>query len=682
MTIDPRPLVPAHIESNPLLGTWLAAGDGTVEVSVGKVELGQGILTALQQVAADALALPLDLVHIRSARTGGPDQGLTAGSLSVLQSTPALRHLGAVVRQLAEAPGNTSQDETAAYLDRIAGLDSSLDLTAFTPQVGPAPNRAVGADAPRVDLPEKVLGRPRFLADLRPEGLLHGRVLRPPSPAASLVGLPESWSSPGVVLVRDGSFVGVVGDREDDVDRALASLTGVAVWDERDTLPDEHDLPAWLRTTASEPTELMTEGDVEATRSASYSKPYLAHASIAPSCAMARWTSDDSLRVWSHSQGIHSLRDAIAAALSIDRSGVRVDHVENAGCYGHNAADDAAFDAVLLARAVPGRPVLLRWTRSDELAWGPLSPAMTATVSARLVGGLVTGWSYDVWSQGHTARPGYAGQPGLLASAHVGGGVALPPSDDPPAAAGHGSLRNAVPIYELGTRRITGHRVTDASLRTSAMRSLGAYLNVFAIESFMDELAADAGLDPVDFRLAHLTDARARAVLKLAARESGWGDPLPESTGRGIGFARYKEKGAWCAVVAEVAVETEVRVRRLTVAADIGLVVNPDGARNQLAGGAVQSTSWTTLERVRFDRRRITSSDWESYPILRFPAAPRVDVHLIDTDQPPVGAGEAAQGPTAAAIANAVQAALGIRVRDLPLTAQAIVRAIEAEENP
>src|SRR3954447_16034770 len=305
---------------------------------------------------------------------------------------------------------------------------------------------------------------------------------------------------------------------------------------------------------------------------------------------------------------------------------------------------------------------------------------MTATVSARLVEGRIAGWAYDVWSQGHTSRPGYAGQPGLLATAHRDGGAPLPPAADPPAAAGFGSLRNATPPYDVGARRITGHRVTAAPLRTSAMRALGAFFNVFAIESFMDELAADAGLDPVDFRLAHLTDPRGRGVIELAAREAGRGEGLPGSVRRGLGFSRYKDKGAWCAAVAEVEAESEVRVRRITVAADLGLVINPDGARNQLSGGAMQSTSWTTIERVRFDRRRVTSADWESYPILRFPAAPRVDVHLVASGQPPLGAGEAAQGPTAAAIANAVHAALGVRIRDLPLTSEAIIRTIESKE--
>jgi CO/xanthine dehydrogenase Mo-binding subunit len=669
-------VLPPHVGTNPRLGSWVTVSDGVVEVHVGKVEFGQGILTALHQIAADALGLPMSLVRIRTARTDGPDQGVTAGSLSVFQSTPALRHIGAVVRGLAE-----SADDLTSYVDRIAALDPDTDLTTVDADVYSGATVAVGTDAPRVDIPDKVLGRPRFLTDLRPVGLLHGRVLRPPSPAATFVDLAVDWSSPGARLVHDGSFLGVVGEREDDVDRALASLAEAVTWRERDTLPDENDLTAYLRSAPSEPTTVLDEGPPAPTLTGSYSKPYQAHASIAPSCGMALWSADSSrLRVWSHSQGIHRLRDAIAGAVGLSPLSVSVDHVENAGCYGHNAADDAAFDAVLLARTVPGRPVLLRWTRPDELAWGPLAPAMTATVSARLVGGRIEGWSYDVWSQGHTSRPGYVGHPGLLATAHVSGGSPLPPAGDPPAAAGHGTLRNATPIYDVGPRRITGHRVSEAPLRTSAMRSLGAYFNVFVIESFMDELAAHAGLDPVDLRLSLLSDPRACAVVQLAADESGWSDPLPESTGRGIGFARYKDKGAFCAVVAEVELETALRVRRLTVAADLGLVVNPDGARNQLSGGAVQSTSWTTLERVRFDRRRVTSTDWESYPILRFPDAPSVTVSLVDSDSPPVGAGEAAQGPTAAALANAVHAALGVRVRDLPLNAESVISAIENEE--
>lgn len=664
--------LPPHVVANPRLGTWITVADGLVEVHVGKVELGQGIVTALAQIAADALGLPLSGIRMAPAHTThGPDEGLTAGSLSVLQAGPALRHVGAVVRAFADP-------STEGYVGRIAALDPDTDLLT-APVASPLTPSAVGSSTPRLDLPDKVFGRPRYLADLRPEGLLHGRVLRPPSLGARLSALDPDWKAPGVRLVRDGSFVGVVGEREVDVDRALEQLARDCAWAESDTLPDEVSLSEWLRAGPHEEIPVLDESPAAGAVTASYSKPLLVHGSIAPSVGLALWDSVG-VRVWSHSQGIHPLRLSIAAALALDPAAVEVEHVENAGCYGHNAADDAAFDAVLLARAVPGRPVLVRWTRTDELTWGPLSAAMTATVSAGLEDGRITGWSYDVWSLGHSARPGYRGTPGLLAGAHLAAPVPLPQPTDPPLAAGGGTTRNAVPIYDVGPRRVAGHRRVDSPFRTSAMRALGAYLNVFAIESFMDELALAARADPVEFRLAHLTDPRAAHVVAEAARLSGWSEPLTGDVGRGLGFARYKDKGAYCAVVAEVEVTSDVRVRRLTVVADIGLVVNPDGARNQLEGGATQSVSWTTRERVRFDRRRITTTDWELYPILSFREAPRVDVHLVASDAPSVGAGEAAQGPTAAAIANAVHHSLGVRVRDLPLDADSIVRAIAATE--
>jgi len=666
--------LPAHIVANPRLGTWLTVSGARVEVHVGKVELGQGIMTALAQISADSVGLPLDSIRMVPAHTGGPDQGLTAGSLSVLQAGPALRHLGGVVRTLTSGP----LDSPEAYVERIGTLDPDTDLTTVPP-AAPAEDREVGRSAPRLDLPDKVLGRPRYLADLRPEGLLHGRVLRPPSLGARLVQLAADWKATGVELVRDGSFVGVVGEREADVDRAIEQLERDCGWEEHDLLPDEDDLPAWLRAGPHEEIVVCDEEAPRGTHSASYSKPFLVHASIAPSCGMARWDGDR-LQVWSHSQGIHGLRAAIAQALDLEPASVRVEHVENAGCYGHNAADDAAFDAVLLARSTPGRPVLARWSRRDELTWGPLSSAMTATVSAGLADGRITGWSYDVWSQGHTSRPGFRGAPGLLAGAHLAEPVELPAPSDPPPAAGGGTTRNATPIYTVGPRRVVGHRLSETPFRSSAMRALGAYLNVFAIESFMDELAVAAGADPVRFRLDHLDDPRAARVVETAARVAGWQQPLPDDTGRGLGFARYKGTGAWCAVVAEVEAASDVRVRALTVVADLGTVVNPDGARSQLEGGAIQATSWTVRERVRFDRRRITSDDWEQYPILRFTETPRVEVHLVDSDEPSVGAGEAAQGPTAAAIANAVHDALGVRVRDLPLDGAAVIRAIEAQK--
>jgi CO/xanthine dehydrogenase Mo-binding subunit len=682
MSTFPATDLPPHVITNPRLGSWVTVAGGlhgdVVEVRVGKAELGQGIATALAQLAADALDLPVERIRVVAPHTGlGPNQGLTAGSLSVLQSGPALAHVGGVVRALA---GPTSPVED--YVARVADLDPDVDLTAVEP-LAPVAAAAVGRSEPRLDLPDKVLGRPRFLADLRPEGLLHGRVLRPPSVGAVLRDVPADWKAPGATLVRDGSFLGVVAEREADVDRALERLSHDVTWDERDLLPDADDLPGWLRSGSHEEVPVLDEdgapGAGASVTEASYSRPFLAHASIAPSAGLAVW-GDEGVHVHSHSQGIHGLRAAIAATLDLDPATVVVEHVENAGSYGHNAADDAAFDAVLLARAVPGRPVLLRWTRPDELTWGPLSSAMTATVRASLDGGRIAGWTYDVWSQGHTARPGYAGNPGLLAGAYLAAPVPLPPPTDPPLTGGGGTTRNAVPAYDVGPRRVTGHRKTDSPLRTSAMRSLGAHLNVFAIESFMDELAAAAGADPVTFRLDHLTDPRAQHVVAEAARLSGWGEELPEDTGRGLAYARYKDRGAHCAIVADVEVTSEVVVTRLLVVADVGRVVNPDGARNQLEGGATQATSWTLKERMPFDRRRLLGTDWEAYPVLRFSEAPEVSVHLVDSDAPSTGAGEAAQGPTSAAIANAVHSALGVRVRDLPLDSAAIVRAIEQSD--
>jgi nicotinate dehydrogenase subunit B len=668
--------LPKDVAANPRLSQWVTVfPDGVIGVRVGKVELGQGILTALAQVAAEELDVPMSRVRMLPAHTAaGPDEGLTAGSMSVIEAAPAVRLVCANVRDLYTRAGDPDYRRTDVDLD--------VDADPSVSPKDPAGYRLVGTSAARVDLPDKIAGRPRFIADLRLPDQLFGRVVRPPSPGARLQSVDETAAGDAVRVVRDGSFLGVVGDDEAAVETAVANLRRAATWSEADTLPDERDLTGFLRNAPVDSRTVLDDGTPPPasalTLGARYSRPFLAHASIATGCGVARWEPDGTVSVWSSSQGVHRLRDAIAQALALAPESVVVEHVENAGCYGHNAADDAAFDAVLLARAVPGRPVQARWSRRDELTWGPFGSAMAAEVSARLdeTGGIAS-WTYDVWSQGHTSRPGYAGVPGLLAGAHLAQPLQTPPAADPPDTAGGGSTRNAVPIYDVGSRCVRGHRVLDNAIRSSALRALGAHLNVFSIESFMDELAAVAGQDPLEFRLRHLSDERARSVLTTVAEAAGWGRPTPEGTGRGIGLARYKGRGAYCAVVAEVEAETDIRVRRLTVAVDVGRVINPDGVRMQLEGGAIQATSWTLKERVRFDRRRITSEDWESYPILRFSEVPEVDVHLLDRpDLPSVGAGEAAQGPTAGAIANAVAAAVGVRVRDLPLTVEAVTAAI------
>jgi CO/xanthine dehydrogenase Mo-binding subunit len=577
--------------------------------------------------------------------------------------------------------------------------DTLLDRDA-TGEVAPRPSggyAVVGASVPRVDLPEKVIGRPRFIHDLALPGMLHGRVLRPPSPGAELIALDTAGADalPGVVaVVRLGGFVGAVAEREEVALRAVELLRADTRWDERPTLPDEERLDEFLTTGPAETTVPLDEPAASAetvesldepaasgavrSHAAVYQRPYLAHASMGPSCGVARWEPGGGLSVWSHSQGVHELRAELARVLDRPADGITVHHVEGAGCYGHNAAEDAALDAVLLARAVPGRPVKVVWSRQDELSWAPFGPAAVVKLDAGVdAAGNVLQWQHEIWGNGHGGRPGPGKPSVLLAAVHAAGALPHPRAGEAPLSTGLGAARNAIPDYTFRRRRVVDHRLLTMPVRTSSLRSLGAYLNVFAAESFMDELAHAAGADPVEYRLRHLTDPRARAVLAAAARRAGWGRPATGSVGYGVASARYKNTGAYCAVVAEVHAEHEVRVRRLTLAVDAGLVVNPDGLVNQIEGGAVQATSWTLKERVRFDRSRVTSDTWETYPILRFSEVPAVDVEVVShAGDPSLGAGEAAHGPTAAAIGNALYAAIGVRVRRLPLTEVNIIAAM------
>jgi CO/xanthine dehydrogenase Mo-binding subunit len=694
------------LDTTPQLARWVdVRSDGTVLVRSGKVELGQGVLTALTQIVGEELDVdPARIRMVAAATDRSPDESYTAGSLSVQHSGGALRAVCAQVRALflAEAaarfgvPAETLQvvdgdfaapdGRRTSYWELADAVSLDRDVTPGSAPKDPADYQVVGRSMPRVDVPDKVAGGRRFLHDQRPAGMLFGRVGRPPSRGAVLISVDEDAARqvPGVVaVVRDGAFLGVVAEREENALRALAALRAGCVWKEEDSLPDERDLPGFLRSAPTEETVLSDTGTVPAPAArsvrAQFSRPYLAHASIAPSCGLALWDGGR-LSVWSHTQGVYRLHDAICRSLGLPAEDVVVEHVEGAGCYGHNAADDAAYDAVLLARSVPGRPVQVVWTREDELTWGPLGPAMVVEIEADLdEAGHVQRWQHDVWSNGHAGRPGPASSP-LLAELLVEDAATGKPSGDPPLQRGGGSGRNAVPLYDLPGQLVRTHRLQTMPLRTSALRALGAHLNVYAIESVVDELAELAGTDPVDYRLQLLSDERAREVLRAVAERAGWGNAVQEvgsGVGLGVGLARYKNRGAWCAVVAEVEAETHVWVRRLTVAVDVGLAVNPDGVVNQIEGGALQALSWTTKEQVRFDARTVTSRTWEDYPILTFSEVPPVDVVLLDRPcEPSLGAGEASIGPTAAAIGNALSVATGVRVRSLPLTAENVVAAM------
>jgi CO/xanthine dehydrogenase Mo-binding subunit len=693
------------LAANPVLSAWLAfAPGGTVTIRPGKVEYGQGVWTALAQIAAEELDVALARVSVAPVSTGtSPDEGVTSGSLSIQHSGSALRQACAQARVLlleaAAAKLGTAAAELAVEDGQIlaAGRPTGLSYWSLaTPGLldreagDPVPVKpserwsVAGRSAARLDLPDKVTGRPRFLHDLVLPGMVYGRVIRPPAAVAELLSTGDPGLPPDVVMVRDGSFLGVVAPTDAQAVRAARLVAKTASWHVTESLPDDRDLKGFLLSAPAEDSPVESRRDERAAasavtvRTAEYTRPFLAHASMAPGCAVARWDSGQ-VTAWSHSQGVFALRDALAAGLGLDPGQVTVHHAEGAGAYGHNGADDVTLDAVLLARAVPGRPVRVLWSREDEMSWAPLGSAMLARLSAGLdARGKIVTWRQDVWSNGFIGRPGRGGDPRLLALAHLAGGRPMPPAPDGPPTGAMGSTRNAVPGYDIPDLEVVRHRLLTMPIRTSSLRSLGAFLNVFAIESFMDELADCAGADPVAFRLAHLTDPRAAAVIEEVAEFSGWaGRPAREGTGYGIGYARYKGLAGYCAAVAEVEAQDDVHVRRLWLAVDVGTVINPDGVINQVEGGAVQSTSWAIRERVTFDRARITSLSWDTYPVLRFTEVPGVAVRIVASGHPETGAGEIAQGPVAAAIGNALARAAGVRVRDLPLTREQVIRAIE-----
>lgn len=696
---------PGNLRINPRLSQWIGfSEDGSVDISPGKVEIGQGILTALAQIAADELDVDLGRVRLVPASTArSPNEGVTSGSLSVQDCGMAVRTVCAEVRSLflSAAAERLGLPEEALSIEdgtisgpgnagtsywELAG-EVSLDRNA-TCEIEPksaSARRLAGTAALRLDIPDKVFGHPRFIHDHAMSGLLHGRVLRPETPRAALLALDEAPARavPGVVaVVRDGNFAGVVAETEEAASAALARLHAGATWSQGETLPKESDLPAWLK---SQPVETKVVHSTGTPRPGSrsmrraYTRPFIAHASIAPSCALAQWR-EGGVHVWSHCQGIYNLRADLALVLKLPPEAVVVEHAEGAGCYGHNGADDVGLDAALLARAVEGRPVRVQWSRADELARSPVGAAMLVEIEAELdERGEIAAWRHEIWSNGHVARPGRNAMPTLLAASELAMPFPVFVATNPPLDTGGGADRNSVPIYDFPFTQATSHRLLTMPLRTSSLRSLGAFANVFAIESFLDELAAEKGDDPFALRLRYLKDRRARAVLETAAARAAWGSmPKRDGMGRGMAMARYKHVGAYCAVVAEVEGEEDIRVRRLVIAVDVGEVINPDGVVNQIEGGAIQAASWTLKEAVRFDHARVTSDAWERYPILTFSEVPAVEVEIISRpDERPLGAGEAAHGPTAAAIANAVYDALGVRVRDLPITRDRIIAAME-----
>jgi CO/xanthine dehydrogenase Mo-binding subunit len=708
-TAAPARKLPGSLDTNRRLDRWLSINaDGTVTLYTGKVEIGQGILTAVMQMTAEELDIDVSRIRLKAASTAfSPDEGITSGSRSIQESGLALRHVAAETRDLlltraAQKLGVTLESLTVAdgvvsargggsvtYWELatpdLLAREATFDVTAKLPQE----HVVVGTSLERVDIPNKVMGKPSFVQDMRPPGLLHGRICRPPGPKATLksVDVKEVEQMPGVVaVVRDGSFLGVVAEREEQAIRAERRLARIAQWNNGPELPANDPRHLLTLQAQAESEVINTKGDPAMTGakqfSAEYTKPYLAHASLAPSCALAQWgEGQDSGKVWiwTHSQGIYPLRGDMAQVLGLPENDIIITHAEGAGCYGHNAADDVTLDAVLLARAVPGKPVRVQWMREDEFAWEPFSSPMVVKLNASLDDkGNIVNWGHELWSHAHSTRPGGKGGVNLLAAWHLEKPLPAAKPGNPPLPGG-GSHRNAVPLYDFPNQKITNHLIRQSPLRTSALRALGGHANAYAIECFIDELAEAAGADPVEYRLRHLKDARAKAVIEKVAAMANWkphekGDG---ERGRGIAFARYKNLAAYLAVIAEVHITEDVRVTRLWGAVDVGQAINPDGVINQIEGGMIQSASWTLKERVDFDKVGITTRNWLDYPILSFTEVPEIEVALINRPEaPPVGAGEGTQGPVSGAIGNAIYNAIGARLRDMPFTRDRIVAAL------
>ena len=711
-SVNGKPSNPDIIQ-NPKLSQWITIdSDGKILLRAGKVELGQGIGVVQLQIAAEELNVPIDAIRIVAGHTDfSVDQGYTSGSNSVQIGGIALRQICAQVRQLfIEAAsralniipqeirikdGIFSASQTAKtlrYLDLAASVDLNILATTSISPKAITEHTISGQSIKRPDLDKKLFGA-GFIHDVELDGMTHGRIVRPPSYQATLLTFDQDaraliQAMPGVhTVLISGRFIGVCAVREEQAIAAAKAIRTHTQWHESESLPTEQPEQSWLRSMPSQ--DSVVDSSTQAAQLVSqsievnYSKPFIAHASIGPSCALAHWVGEH-LTVWTHGQGSFPMRKELANLFDTAADNITVIHADGAGCYGHNGADDAAFDAAMLAKAA-GVPVRLQWSREDEFSWSPHGSAMSVQINAGIdADGKIVTWHHQTWSHTHVQRPGMA--PGLrcLAGIHRDPPAPEVPWTDFALSTGGGGQRNAIPIYDLANKHIDYHLIASATLRSSALRALGAYANVFAIESCMDELAEMAHQDPIQFRLNHLTDVRGRQVLQTVADRSGWhnDDVSSKSTdtsrGRGIGFARYKNSGAYCAVVVEIEVTDRIILDKIWVVVDAGEIIHPDGLINQIEGGVLQAASWTLKEALHWDQTRITTQSWDDYPILRFDETPALlSVHCIpQQDAPPLGVGECAAGPTAAAIANALHNAMGVRMRDLPLTPERLAQAV------
>ncbi len=691
--------LPLSIVNNRRLEKWLRfEADRSLHLGVGKVEIGQGVLIALSQIAAEELDVDVARVNILSGDTAdAPDEGSTSSSQSIEVSGRSVRLVSAELRQrvltrLAQrlncSPSDITVEDGAFHLDDqptghdywnfVGPADYEADITGTAQPKAPSSYKVVGQPVPRKDLVAKVSGA-AFIHDMVRPDMLHARMLRQPGRDATLVGLDEAAirraAKGDFRVVRVGNFVAFVGADETVVQRAAVAAVTHAKWEGARVLTPEQGEAAWF---VDRPADDRLVGDAPTTPkgevvSAVYARPFVAHAAMAPSCGLAEFR-DGHMEVWSHTQGVYPLRNSIAEILGLGVANVTVRHAHGAGCYGHNGADDAALDAAVIAQQLPGHCIRLQWRREEEFGYEPVSTAHRTRIAVELdEAGRPVDWTTEVWAGSHVQRPIYGGL--FLAQEALPNPPPPAKPGDPPEANGGGGTRNGTPLYDFAAKRIVHHLALQTPVRTSSLRGLGALPNVFAMECFMDELAERAGQDPVAYRLSLLSDPRASYLVENVAARCDWASRGPVGTGRGLGlaWARYKNKAAYACVAVELDVDEDIRLRRVWCCADAGLVINPDGAKNQLEGGIIHAASMTLKEQVMLDGNGITSLDWASYPIMTFSEVPEISTEIVHApDLPTLGMGECTFGPTAAAIGNAVAHALGVRIRDMPLTRERI----------
>lgn len=687
--------LPGSLRRTPGINAWLEVlEDGRVRILCGKVEFGQGIRNAIRQVAADELFMDLDRVEVVLAETGlTPNEGYTAGSGSIQNSAMAVRHAAAAARehliQLSAVKLQVEADQLKVKNAYVLGASGRQKLSfaevlegrqiegevPLTLKLKPkAAYQYVGKPIPREDLGQMVNGAFQYIYDLDLAGMVHARVLRPQNYRSELLSFDEAVfkeEAEGVLAtVRNGNFLGVITEREYQAEKAVKLLAKHTRWSKPAVFPRQQDLQDHIKKIA-EPPEIVHGQDITIDRTAAtlslranYFKPYTMHSALGPACGIAHYDGEI-LHIWSHSQGIYPMREGIAGMLNMDVEKIHVISSPGSGCYGHSVADDAAADAAVLALAYPGKPVRVRWSRPDEHRWEPFGSAMIMELEAGLNDdGSINFWRSDIWTDSHSTRPN-KDVGNILTARHLASPFTMQ---------GRGYLggghRNADPYYTIPQLHVSAHHF-DGPLRVSSLRSLGAFANIFAVETFMDELAEKSGQEAFAFRLRHLEDARALEVTKQVQQMI---EGVETKAGEGIGFAfcRYKNHAAYCAMAAQVTVHPGggIGLQKFWVAIDVGEVINPDGLKSQVEGGIMMAAGWTLREEVQFNEYEITSVDWSTYEVPRLEEMPTVEVAILDRpDEPAMGGGEVALPPVAAAICNAIYRASGQRVYHLPVRA-------------